>query len=104
MKLIGDRIKEIRMHYGMTQTELADKLNLSKSIISAYENNIRGISIDVLLKLSELFNVSVSYFLEEADDSTQRLTVDITDLTKEQTKIILLLLEVFRKQNKKEDK
>lgn len=102
-KLFGDRLKEIRTSRNITQTQLADHLGLSKSIISAYENNIRSPSLDILIKIQEYFNVSISYFFDEENEDYYRMTVDITDLTDEQFKIVALLLEEFRKQNKKED-
>ena len=39
---IGIKIKELREQRQMTQTELAQKLNVSKSVISAYEKGIRN--------------------------------------------------------------
>lgn len=104
-KLFGDRLKEIRKNHNKTQTQVADDLNISKSIISAYEKNIRMPSIDVVIKLKNYFNVPMSYFFDEENEGIYRLTVDITDLTDEQFKIITMLLEEFRKQNenKKED-
>ncbi len=102
-KLLGDRIKEIRTNHNITQTQLANALDVSKSIISAYENNIRSPSLDILFKLQDYFNVPISYFFDEDNEDYYRLTVDITDLTDDQFKIITMLIEEFRKQNKKED-
>ena len=40
--MIGDRIKELREQYGMTQTALAKKLGLSRSAINAWELGLGG--------------------------------------------------------------
>ena len=47
-------------------SELADKLGLSKSVISAYEKGIRNPSFKVLPLLAETFNVTELYFFEKS--------------------------------------
>lgn len=59
--LIGKRIKELRKKHNMTQTELGEKLNLTKVSISCYENNTRIPSLETLYKISEIFSVDISY-------------------------------------------
>ncbi|MGN1406720.1 MAG: helix-turn-helix domain-containing protein [Erysipelotrichaceae bacterium] len=62
-KTIGLFIKELRTEKGYTQAELADKLNISDRTVSKYECG-RGIpDIDILLKLSETFDVSINEML-----------------------------------------
>lgn len=60
---LGDKIKLLRKENGLTQSELGNKLGLSKANISKYESNIHEPSIDTLNKLSDLFNVSVDFLL-----------------------------------------
>lgn len=62
-----NRIKELREEYGFTQQELADKLDGAKSTIAMYEKEDRKPSLDVLLKLSEIFNCSIDYILCKSD-------------------------------------
>lgn len=59
----GDRLKELREDRGLRQTELADKLNLSRNTISSYETNTNEPSLDVLVSISDVFNVSLDYLL-----------------------------------------
>lgn len=47
----------------MTQTDLANKLNITKSNISKYENNIVDPSLEILKTMSDIFDVSVDYLL-----------------------------------------
>ncbi len=63
MKDFSDRIKELRSEYNLTLDELAEELNISKSTISRYENNIRIPNADFVKKVSEFFNVSSDYIL-----------------------------------------
>lgn len=62
-----NRIKYLREECGMTQQELADKLGGAKSSVAMYENEERKPSLEVLLKLSEIFNCSIDYILGKTD-------------------------------------
>ena len=44
---IGNRMKELRIHYGLTQQELADRSELSKGFISQLERNLTSPSIEI---------------------------------------------------------
>ena len=63
MSTLGERIKQLRIEQNLTQEEMAQKLNISKSAISLYETNTREPSISVLISLAKLFDVSADYLL-----------------------------------------
>lgn len=63
MKLIGKRIKAVRLQEGLTQTELGNILNVEKSAISHYENAERNIPVDIIIKISEYFDIDTNYLL-----------------------------------------
>ena len=52
MDKIGKKLKNLRTDNAMTQATLAKKLNLTKSVISAYENDLRLPSYDVLIQIA----------------------------------------------------
>ena len=58
MKL-GENIKFYRKELGLTQQSLAEKLNGNKSLISNYENGYSTPDIWVLIKLADIFNISL---------------------------------------------
>lgn len=62
-----NRIKKIREEFGYTQQDLADKLNGAKSTIAMYENETRKPSLEILVKLSEIFHCSIDYLLCKTD-------------------------------------
>lgn len=62
-----NRIKELRKEFGYTQQDLAEKLDSSKSVIGLYENETRKPSLEVLLKLSDIFDCSIDYILCKND-------------------------------------
>ena len=59
----GTNLKKIRQDNNLTQEELAKKINTSRSNIANYENDKNMPSIDVLEKLSKVFNCSTDYLL-----------------------------------------
>ncbi len=64
--LIGSRIKEERRKNGMTQEELAERLEVSIGYISQVERGITKISLDLLGLISRIFNVDVASFITES--------------------------------------
>ncbi|NFS12837.1 helix-turn-helix transcriptional regulator [Clostridium botulinum] len=58
--MLGDNIKELRIKKGLTQEELGKMLNKTKNNISQYETGKREPDIDTLIKLSNLFSVSIN--------------------------------------------
>ena len=51
----GNRLKTLRFKGNMTQAQLAQKLGLTKSMISAYESGLRMPSYDVLIHIAKNF-------------------------------------------------
>lgn len=60
---IGERLKELRKECKLTQIELAEKLNVNYQTVARIEKNQREPSIDILLKMCQIFNVSSDYLL-----------------------------------------
>lgn len=60
---IGCNIKELRKDRKMTQQELGNILNISKSTIAHYEQGVNLPPLDILIKLSKCFEVPVDYLL-----------------------------------------
>ena len=57
------RIRDLREDRDLKQRQLADYLNCSQQVYSNYELGQRDIPTDVLIRLSEFYNVSVDYLL-----------------------------------------
>ena len=93
MVLIGNRIKELRKKYKYTQTELAEKVGVTKSTIAAYENDSRQPSYEVLIKMADVFNVSIDSLLLNRTESK----IDISGLNPSQVSILESLVSYFRK-------
>lgn len=62
-----NRIKFLREELNMTQQELANKLNGAKSTVAMYEKGDRKPSMEILLRLSDIFDCSIDYILGKSD-------------------------------------
>lgn len=62
-KSTGQIIKELRESQGMTQSDLAKEMNVSRQIISYYETNARMPNTDDIKRFAKRFNVSADYLL-----------------------------------------
>lgn len=62
-----NRIRKLREEFGYTQQDLANRLDSSKGVIGLYESETRKPSLEVLVKLSEIFNCSIDYLLGKSD-------------------------------------
>ena len=60
---VADRIKKLREQNGITQTELAQKLNITRSSVNAWEMGISAPSTQNIIELSDIFDVSTDYLL-----------------------------------------
>jgi len=63
MTLIGERIKELRKSYNMTQQELGKLLNVTKVSVCCYETGTRTPSLETLIDLANVFQVSLDYLV-----------------------------------------
>lgn len=64
---IGKRIRDLRKEIKITQEELGKVLNVGKSTISQYENDVNKPDLDTLKQIADFFDVSVDYILGRID-------------------------------------
>ena len=65
---IGDKIRRLRLQRGLTQAELADRCELSKSFISLLERDLTSPSLDTLSDLLETLGSDLPTFFREKDE------------------------------------
>ena len=61
--MLGKRIYELRVTFGWNQVQLAEKLNISKQTVSNWENENIQPSVEMLIRIANLFHVSTDYLL-----------------------------------------
>ena len=59
----SEKLRKLREARKLTQAQVADRVGVSKSRISAYETASKAPSIEVLIRLSRLYGVSVDYLV-----------------------------------------
>lgn len=62
-----ERLSELRTENNVSRTKLAEKLNVSVRLISYWENGQRECSFDMLIKIADIFSVSVDFLLGRVD-------------------------------------
>ena len=67
--IIGQNIKFERIKHGISIEEFSDYLNISSQMVSNMERGLRGTTIDTLIKIADIFNVTLDYLMG-FDDST----------------------------------
>lgn len=74
---VGKKIKKLRINNNMSQDELANKLFVSDKTISSWETNRTLPSIDIIMKLCEVFNITLSQFIEEKNNNEIEMELKI---------------------------
>ena len=92
----GNTLKRLRLESGYTQQQLADKLCVTKSVVSYYELQERYPSPEILIKLASIFHVSTDYLL--GLDRCECVSLD--GLEKDDIIIVKKIIESLRKKNK----
>lgn len=88
----GNTLKKLRVQNDYTQAQLAKKLGITKSVISAYETGLRMPSYDILIGISKIFNVSTDYLL----GNEQKQNIDLSGLTEEEIAALLNLIKAMK--------
>lgn len=88
----GERLKELRKRSSLSQEQLAQRLGVTKGMVSSYETSMRMPSYAVLLKIARLFHVTTDYLL----GMTESDSMDLSGLTEKQKSIISDLISEFK--------
>lgn len=65
-KLLGRRIREERLRIGLTQEQIAEKVNVSTTYIGFIERGERSVTLEKLIMLAECFMLPVDALLHDA--------------------------------------
>ena len=94
--MIADKINRLREASHLTQTELAKKLNITRSSVNAWEMGISVPSTTYLIELALLFHVSTDFLL----GLEQNNTIDISTLSEREAILVYELVDYFTSQKK----
>ncbi|SUB75028.1 helix-turn-helix domain-containing protein [Peptoniphilus indolicus] len=102
MLSFGARLKNLRISSDMTQLDLSKKLNVSRATVGRYETEERFPDKETLIKLADIFNVSLDFLLgrEYKNINISSITLnDSLDPYSVSTFIHEILLENLKKLN-----
>ena len=89
----GNTLKTLRLKENMTQAQLAQKLGLTKSVISAYETGLRLPSYDILIHIAQIYRVSTDYLL----GIENKQEIDLSGLSQEEINALLNLIAAMKR-------
>lgn len=93
---LAKRLEALRTNEHDSQKETAEKLHVSPSIISGYENEYRSPSLKTILAYAYAYHTTTDYILGK-DNSTPPAVLDVTGLTPEQIQALRVLIESLKK-------
>ena len=96
IKDLPDKLQKLRIKYGYSQKQVAEKLRISPSVVSSYETGERTPSTDVLLSLSYLYGCSTDYLLGKQVDKPAKI-INVEGLTDKQVQILCSLVDTMKK-------
>ena len=67
VSLLPQRLKELRLQHGLTQAQLGEKVGVKQNTFTNWENGKRTPSLEDIVKLSNLLNVSIEYLVGYSD-------------------------------------
>ena len=95
MEYFGDKLRALRIEKKLTQNDLAARLGIVGASVSSYEKSKQYPSVEVLIQLCQIFDVSADYLLGLSDDKN----FNTSTLTDEQLQIVLRLINEFEQFN-----
>ncbi len=86
--MLGNNLKTMRKKTGLSQEELAKKLDLSRSTYNSYEQDICEPPLDVLCKLADVFNVSIDELIGHTQKKLSFTRDDLLDKINNYSKML----------------
>ena len=94
---IGEKIKQLRIIYDLTQKQLANKIGVKASTISKYENGERKVPFDTITKIAIELHADLEYFID-SNESTN-FTFVAKNISETTLYKFIALYEVEKKNN-----
>ncbi len=72
-KIIGNRIQNIRKQRGMTQEQLAERIDVSPHYLSALERGVYNIKLDLLVKILNILDCSADDAFQDVVNNSSKI-------------------------------
>jgi len=90
--MIGDNIRKLRKEQNISQEALAEKLGVSRQSVSLWENNQTQPSIETILAISKLFNITTDELLGESSSAPTETRMKDEKYSKKSRKPLIIIL------------
>ena len=90
--MLSNKVKKLREDKGLTQAELARRLNITRSSVNAWELGLSYPSIPLLIELAKFFNVSVDFLLGVNTEAT----INVSGLSEKEVAMLVDLANHFK--------
>lgn len=71
-EILTKRLKQIRTEKGMTQKDFAQEMGITPVTLSAYENNLKKPSLDLILKVAKKYEISLDWLCGLSDTKSKQ--------------------------------
>ena len=88
----SQRLKQLRNEKHLTQAQVAKRVGVTASMVSSYETDIRLPSFEVMVRIADLFGVTVDYLLCRED----KRFLDISDLTDAEAAVVCDMVNILK--------
>jgi transcriptional regulator with XRE-family HTH domain len=85
------RLRQLRTDKHLTQYQVAERVGVTRAMISSYETDIRLPSFDILVKLAAMFGVTTDYLLT----MEERRYLDISGLTDREAAAVVEMVSLL---------
>lgn len=98
---IGEFLKELRKEKGLTQEQLAEKLNVSRRTVSRWETGNNLLDLDVLIEMADYYEVDLRELLdgerksEEMNKEMEETVLKVADYSNEEKNRLMKNLHFF---------
>lgn len=90
------RLRQLRKDKHLTQAQVAKSIGVTASMVSSYETDIRLPSFDVMVRIANLFGVTVDFLLCRED----KRFLDISQLSDEEAAVVCSIVELLKRRSR----
>lgn len=89
--IFSERLKEEREKRNWLQSDLAEKIHVSRQSVSKWETGKNYPSIEIIIHLSDLFGITIDELLRSDEELTQKVIEDSKQLAYPKWKVFLIV-------------
>ncbi|MCY8281236.1 MULTISPECIES: helix-turn-helix domain-containing protein [Bacillus] len=106
---LGKNLKKLRSQRGLSQYQVADKLEIQRGRYNSWENDIAKPSVEMLKKIADFYNVGIDFLLgrdnnestlNEFDEEVRTIARDINNLNTGQKDALKALIKTMQQRGK----